>query len=565
MKHRFASPVTPRSPLLDPTMKPDFKRALVLLALTVGAAVNASAQQVRTANVRRMSLDDALRLAEAQSEAVEIARAGVARATGSRYQVRSQYLPQLSGSAGYTRTVLSQFSGISFSAPVDTGPPPPPALCAPNIPANATDAQRLAALAQATTCQSSGGGGFDFSKTGFGAANQWVLGLQISQNIYTGGRLAGQNAAATAQLSSANIESAAQRAQVLLDATSAYYDAVLADQLVGIVDSSLAQTEEVLRQTKLGRQVGNQSEFDLLRAQVARDNQVPTLIQQKSQRDVAYLRLKQILNVPLDESLELTSRVEWNTDPVIPTVAATTAPADTVISDRAPVRQLEEAVRAQEGLLKAAKAERIPSIALVSGYQRLYFPAGTFPNLTDARENWTIGLSASAPLFTGGRIKGSEIVAQAALDETRARLKQTREFAELDTRLALNALAEAEAVWRASQGTAEQARRAYGIDQVRYKEGISTQTDLTQSRLLLEQAVANRALAGRNYAVARVRLALLKDLPLQAGAAGANAAAGGAAAGAAGAAQQQQQQRATQTQSASGQASLLARPGGVQP
>jgi outer membrane protein TolC len=548
-------------------MKPDFKRALAMLALTVGAAMSASAQQGRTANVRRVSLDDALRLAEAQSEAVDIAQAGVTRATGQQYQIRSQYLPQLNGTGAYTKTLRSQFSGISFSAPADSGPPPPPALCAPNIAANATDAQRLAALAQATTCQSSSGG-FDFTKTGFGAANQWIFGLSLAQNIYTGGRLAGQSKAASAQLRSANIEAAAQRAQVLLDATSAYYDAVLGDQLVGIVDSSLAQTEEVLRQTKLGRQVGNQSEFDLLRAQVARDNQLPTLIQQKSQRDIAYLRLKQILNLPLDDSLVLTSRVEWNTDPVIPAVATGPATVDTAISDRAPVRQLEEAVRAQEGLLKAAKADRIPSVALVSSYQRLYFPSGAFPTLSDARENWTIGLSASAPLFTGGRLKGSELVAQAALDESRARLKQVREFAALDTRLALTALAEAEAVWRASQGTAEQARRAYGIDEVRYKEGISTQTDLTQSRLLLEQSVANRALAGRNYAVARVRLALLKDLPLQAGAAGANAAAGGASAAVQQLQQQQQQQqqqRATQ-QSAGGQAaSLLARPGGAQP
>jgi outer membrane protein TolC len=51
---------------------------------------------------------------------------------------------------------------------------------------------------------------------------------------------------------------------------------------------------------------------------------------------------------------------------------------------------------------------------------------------------------------------------------------------------------------------------------VRYREGISTQTDLSQSRLLLEQSLANRAQAARNLAVARVRLALLRDLPLQA-------------------------------------------------
>src|SRR6185503_8946471 len=76
-------------------------------------------------------------------------------------------------------------------------------------------------------------------------------------------------------------------------------------------------------------------------------------------------------------------------------------------------------------------------------------------------------------------------------------------------------LQQAEAAWQASQGTADQAQRAYAIDQVRFREGISTQTDLSQSRLLLEQARANRAQAARNLAVARVRMALLKDLPIQ--------------------------------------------------
>ena len=101
------------------------------------------------------------------------------------------------------------------------------------------------------------------------------------------------------------------------------------------------------------------------------------------------------------------------------------------------------------------------------------------------------------------------------MQQARAQREQTRQFAALDTRVALNELAEAQATWEASRGTAEQAQRTYAIDEVRYREGISTQTDLTQSRLLLEQARANRAQAASNLAVARVRLALLHDLPLQ--------------------------------------------------
>jgi hypothetical protein len=159
------------------------------------------------------------------------------------------------------------------------------------------------------------------------------------------------------------------------------------------------------------------------------------------------------------------------------------------------------------------------------------------------------------------------MIAQANLDEGRARAQQTRELAALDTRIALNSYEQAEAAWRASQGTAEQAQRAYSIDQIRYSEGLSTQTDLTQSRLLLEQAVVNRVSAARDFAIARMRLALLRDLPLQAGG-GATQVSGasitGSAASAAlgqGAQQQTQQQPRVTTTSATS----VGQTGGVQP
>jgi len=101
------------------------------------------------------------------------------------------------------------------------------------------------------------------------------------------------------------------------------------------------------------------------------------------------------------------------------------------------------------------------------------------------------------------------------LCEAQARYDQLREFAALDSRVTINNLLQARAAWQASQGTAEQANRAYSIATVRYKEGISTQIELNDARILLEQAVTNRALAARNLQVARVKLALLPNLPLQ--------------------------------------------------
>jgi outer membrane protein len=99
--------------------------------------------------------------------------------------------------------------------------------------------------------------------------------------------------------------------------------------------------------------------------------------------------------------------------------------------------------------------------------------------------------------------------------DAQARYDQLREFAALDSRVTINDLLQARAAWQASLGTAEQASRAYSIAEVRYREGISTQLELNDARILLEQAVANRALAARNLQVARVKLELLPDLPLQ--------------------------------------------------
>jgi outer membrane protein TolC len=518
-----------------------------LAALCAGRAGAQQAAPRRSGGTVALSLDDALKMAQAQSHTIEVARAGVTRASGQRSLARSQMMPQLNASAAYGRTLASQFSSFSATAtPVDTAPQPiaSQSLCTPFIPANATTEQRNAALAQAATCQaSSGGGSFDLSKTSFGAKNQYQLALAFTQSLYTGGKLSAQSDAADAQLRSANIEVNAQRAQVSLDVTSAYYDAVLADQFLAIADSSLAQTEVVLSQTKLARQVGNSSEYDLLRAQVTRDNQIPVRLQAIQARQVAYLRLKQLLTMPLDDSLTLTTGIEGANGPTLPGIVAE-GQSDTSSSNRAPVRELDEAIRASEAQVKIAHADRLPAFSLTSNYQRLYFPVG-FPQLNSGVNNWTLGLSASLPILDGGRIRANETIAQAGVAQAKAQRDQAKEFAALDTRVAITALREAEAAWEASRGTADQAQRAYAIDEVRYREGISTQTDLSSSRLLLEQAKANRAQAARNLAVARVRLALIKDLPIQAGS-GASSAQGGQTQS-----QQQQQQQQSQQRSAS--------------
>ena len=120
----------------------------------------------------------------------------------------------------------------------------------------------------------------------------------------------------------------------------------------------------------------------------------------------------------------------------------------------------------------------------------------------------------SLPILTGGRQRGDEAVARAELEQARAQRQQVEELAALDTRSAWAELVAARAAWEATAGTVQQAQRAYQIANVRFTNGVSTQLELSDSRLLLQQAEANRAQAARDLQVARARVALLPDLPV---------------------------------------------------
>ena len=120
----------------------------------------------------------------------------------------------------------------------------------------------------------------------------------------------------------------------------------------------------------------------------------------------------------------------------------------------------------------------------------------------------------SIPVFLGGKLTGDRMIAEANVNEARQTLLQTRELAELDARTAITQLDQTQAAYAASVGTDQQAARAYAIAEVRYREGISTQVELEQSRTQYQQARLNRVQAARDLEVARLKVALLNDLPL---------------------------------------------------
>ena len=507
------------------------------------------------AGARVLTLDEALGIAESKSEQVLIATAGVDRAKGTELRARSEKLPQLNASATYDRALKSEFEGLFDGG--TGGPPCPPLMANPAAPLGdrVTELERAYACIPSSNPFGNGGGtdgGTDEdTELPFGRANTYRLNLNFSQNVYAGGRIQAQQDRARVGRANADLGLSSTRAQLSLDVATAYYLAALSDRLVSIAEETLQQSQATADQTRAQREAGRLSEFDLLRAQVAVETQRPDVIRRRADRDIAYLRLKQLLDLPLDADVRLADNL--NEDSLAPATrfAAAVAQAEAGLDsrERIAIAQASNDVKAREADVTIARSQRLPAIAVNSAYGLVAYPTH-LPAPNDFRTNWSVGASVSVPVFTGGRIKADETIARADLAETHARLQLTRELATLDTASAMKELESARAQWQASAGTVQQAQRAYEIAELRYREGISTQLELSDARLLLRQAQGNRAQAAKDLQVARVRLALLPELPLDA-----TSAAGGASTAAAQqqsaqaaqqAAQQQAQQRAAQ-------------------
>lgn len=441
--------------------------ALLLCVLALAVPATMGAQHVPSAGTLRLSLEEATKRALATSDALYIARAESDRADGERRRAAGSRLPRLAAHSTVDRALRTEFDGLALGAG--------PSGDEPALP--------------------------------FGSPTTYRAGLTLSQPLLTGGRIAAATRAAGSGARAAALAHAAARAQVTLETAIAYHDALLAEQLTNIVVGTLEQAEQALARAALLHQAGRGSEFELLRARVARDRQRPVVLRQQGDRDAAMLRLRQLLDLDPGVELQLT-------DSLVPAPGTASARPPARETGRfAAVREARERLRAHESLLDATLAERWPTLSLVSSYERVAYGRDELPVRRDFRTNWTLGARVELPLLTAGRRPGDEAQRRADAAIARASVRAAEKGAVFTSRESTTRLAVAEAAWAAGEGAVREAERAHEIARLRHAEGLAIQLELSDARLALESARAERARAGRDLIVERVRSALLPELP----------------------------------------------------
>lgn len=439
-------------------------RPILATVLTVVALRAQPAQAQQSADTLSLTLATAIQQALEQGEEMRLARAQVTQTRGQVRQAFASALPQINGTLTYTRQFASVFQ---------------------NLGGQGTD----------TTFTNA------FKNSPFGAANTWNAEITASQLLFTAGKVPGAMAAARSAWQAANSQQAETAGDLTYRVKRAYLEAQYARRLYEVAVSGLDQARQQLRQVTLFQQAGTRAEYDLLRAQVDAANQDPVVVATRNSYDIALLELKRLVNLPADRAVALVTPMV-DQDGTIPVLAEN----EVDVVDRPALAAAEATVRVRQQLLRVAKADRWPSLSVQSTFSEQAFPSQVLPFDTKFRRSWNAALKVSVPIFNGFRTEGAVEQARADLDRAMAERDQVAENVRLDLAQARAELDRTRALAAARQETVRQAKRAQYLASVRYTNGLSTQLEVSDARLLAQQAEVNEVQATRDYLVALAQL-----------------------------------------------------------
>ncbi|MEW6283080.1 MAG: TolC family protein [Candidatus Eremiobacterota bacterium] len=308
-------------------------------------------------------------------------------------------------------------------------------------------------------------------------ADNYNLGLTLRQTIYSFGRLRWGTEAAELNRKAVEQDYRRELERLMLDASLAYGQVLLAERGVDIATENLKARELQLRDAEVLFEAGKVARFDVLQGQADLSAARQASLVATNELNLARARLLSLLGEPTDRPLELTP------------FDMTRAPEADLLQGRQ--RALEQrpelvalnfAVDAAQARANYQAAQDNPNLSLQS--------VAAKRNVTGfaAGETVTTALTLEIPLFDGGLSAAREAQALEVMQQLTQSREQTRRTVLLEVEQAYLDLRSACDQMAVARQTVEQASEANRVANVRYKAGVSTSLELQNSIAALSQA-----------------------------------------------------------------------------
>ena len=324
--------------------------------------------------------------------------------------------------------------------------------------------------------------------------------LSASVDLFTGFRRGAEMSAARANQSAAEASFVDARFQQALTTTSQFLDALAAQQLVRVRETSVRRAEEQLKTSIAKLRAGSATRSDSLRSRVTLGNAQLDLIRAQTDLATAEAGLARLIG----ESGRIRAMDDSAFYRVIemPDTAALRAEAE----ERSPrIQSASAAADAARAGLKASRSEYWPSLALTANTAWNASRSNDYDLLNQRQLSlglrWSIFDGFARELAVAERAASLDVADATAADERRA------VGAELTARLAELAAARTQIeITGTSVVAAEEDLR---VQQERYRLGASTIVDVLTSQEALNQAEVDVVVARFDYLRAKASLEAL--------------------------------------------------------
>ncbi|MBN2464346.1 TolC family protein, partial [candidate division WOR-3 bacterium] len=328
--------------------------------------------------------------------------------------------------------------------------------------------------------------------------DNYALTGTVQQTLFTWGKLV--NACRIAGLSfDLQKEAAAQaRAQVKVDATQGFYQALLARKTVDVMDDALNQLRGHIGQVQSLYDNGLATKLDLMKATLGLHQMEAQVSQVENGAELATAALLNVLG--LDPGTPVAFDEELAPDSLAVDVDQATEQA---LGNRPELAQLRDAAKMADLGVRIARTSNLPTLfAQANGSYKN--PVG----LSDTwGTDWNATLGFSMPIFTGLANLNKYKAAQARQRQARVALAMVEDGVRLEVKaqvLALNQEAKNTAYQRKNVEVAE---AALALAEQRFQNGLLTNLDYMDSQLALTQSRVAYLSALANYQIAKAKLA----------------------------------------------------------
>jgi outer membrane protein len=455
----------------------NLKKSVMMKLLTAMSAVMILFSYSADSQVRKLTLDDAIKTALENNSETRIAYLEVQKAQAAVDEAFGYALPSVGVSANFSHMLEKpRMAFPDFGAMLN------------NMSYSILEKENLVPknpdnfLPIRNTLQA------------FVLANNYEAKLEVTQILFNSAVFTGIGASAKyLQTSQEMLNSRVSK--TVRNVKQAFFGVLMAKEVVELMKISLENFEKHLSNVRALYAQGIAAEYNVLQAEVQVENFKPAVLEAENGLKNAIEGLKMLLRLDQDVQIDVDGSLVYN--------EMAMAQANELIKiaseQNTDIKTLESKIEVDEAFIDLDRSDWWPSLAAFGNYS--FNGMSDDFNFLNYRQS-IVGLSLQMNLYNGSRTKNR--VQQSTIEriKTEEQLVQLRDFITLQIKVKLNELEKVQLNLKSADRNVELAEKTASIARVGYTNGTRTQLEVLTAETQLRQAKTNRLQSVYAYIVA---------------------------------------------------------------